>query len=240
MIETIDGRDTNMHLSEKGRIAQQFVGLETEAKTFAMDKQNISDMAKNEAISKFNDQVEEYRGKLEDHNKYLQEQVTRLSDNFEKLEIKPLGNYVMITPFSQNPFQKIKQEGAIITDLGGLTPIYKSQEDGQWHEEESFIQVGTVVEVGPDVKWLKIGDAVMWTKPTELPIPFYKQGLVTVCEFNIKAVVNEGLQERFDNIKNPDKFINVNEIPECLGDNIADRIKNYTALEKAGLKITNE
>jgi len=42
----------------------------------------------------------------------------------------------------------------------------------------------------------------MWTVPTELPIPFYKQGLVTVFEQNIKAIVNVGLEERFNKIKN--------------------------------------
>ena len=46
IIETIDGRDTNMGLTEKGKIAQQLVGIESDAKTFAMDKQNIANMAK--------------------------------------------------------------------------------------------------------------------------------------------------------------------------------------------------
>lgn len=205
VIETVNGRDLNINLTEKGKIAQQLTGIESEAKTFAMHKNSIENMAKIEAVNKVNDQVEEYRERLEQHNKYLEEQVTRLSDNFDKLEIKPLGNYVLITPFSQNPFQKIKQEGSIITDLGGLNPIYKSQEDGEFHEEEQYVHVGTVVEIGPEVKWLKVGDAVMWCTPTELPIPFYKQGLVTVCEFNIKAVINEGLQARFDDIKNKQK-----------------------------------
>lgn len=205
IIETINGRDTNVNLTEKGKIAQQLVGIESEAKTFAVNKNSIENIARAEAINKINDKVEEYRERLENHNKFLEEQITRLSDNFESLEIKPLGNYVLITPFSQNPFQKIKQEGSIITDLGGLTPIYKSQEDGEIHEEDPYVHVGTVVEIGPDVKWLKVGDAVMWCTPTELPIPFYKQGLVTVCEFNIKAVINEGLQARFNDIKNNQK-----------------------------------
>lgn len=201
IIETNNGRDMNMHLTEKGRIAQQLVGIESEAKTFAMDKQGISNLAKTEAINKFNDKVEEYREKLDEHNKFLQEQATRLSDSFDKLEIKPLGNYVMVIPFDHNPFQAIKQEGSIIVDTGGLVPTYTSNEDGEIHEEESYIHVGTVVEIGPDVKYLRVGDAVMWTAPTELPIPFYKQGLLTVSELSIKAVINEGLQARFDEVK---------------------------------------
>lgn len=201
IIDTNNGRDMNMHLTEKGRIAQQTVGIETDAKIFAMDKQNISEMAKVDAVNKFNDKVEEYREKLDEHNQFLKEQATRLSDSFEKLEIKPLGNYVMVIPFDHNPFQQIKKEGNIIVDTGGLVPTYQSQEDGEWHEEESYIHVGTVVEIGPDVKYLRVGDAVMWTAPTELPIPFYKQGLLTVSELSIKAVINEGLQARFDEVK---------------------------------------
>lgn len=205
IIETVNGRDLSMNLTEKGKIAQQVTGIESEAKTFAVSKNNIENMAKVEAVNKVNDQVEEYRERIEKHNKYLEEQVTRLSDNFDTLEIKPLGNHVLIVPFSQNPFQKIKREGNIIVDTGGFAPNYKSHEDGEFHEEEQYVHVGTVVEIGPDVKWLKVGDAVMWCAPTELPIPFYKQGLVTVCEFNIKAVINEGLQARFDNIKSKQK-----------------------------------
>lgn len=201
IIDTNNGRDMNMHLTEKGRIAQQTVGIETDAKIFAMNKQSISEMAKVDAINKFNDKVEEYRQKLDEHNQFLKEQTTRLSDSFEKLEIKPLGNYVMVIPFDHNPFQQIKKEGNIIVDTGGLVPTYQSQEDGEWHEEESYIHVGTVVEIGPDVKYLRVGDAVMWTAPTELPIPFYKQGLLTVSELSIKAVINEGLQARFDEVK---------------------------------------
>lgn len=201
IIETVNGRDTNLLRTEKGKIAQQIVGIESEAKTFAMDKNSIQNMAKVEAINKANDQIEDYRKKFEEHSEYLKNQIDKLSDSLEGLEIKPLGNYVLISPFERNPFQKIKKEGGIITDLGGLVPIYKSHETGEIEEEEQFVQVGTVVEIGPETKYLKVGDAVMWTNPTGLPIPFYKQGLVTVCEFNIKAVINKGLQERFNNIK---------------------------------------
>lgn len=202
VIETINGRDTNLEMTEKGKIAKQITGIETEGKVFAMDKQSISDIAKTQAINKFNEQVDEYTKRFDKYNEALEEDAKRLSQDFEKLEIKPFGQYVLIKPFAQNPFQRIKKEGNIITDLGGLTPIYKSNETGQIEEEEPFIHVGTVVEIGPDVRYLREGDIVMWTVPTELPIPFYKQGLVTVFEQNIKAIVNVGLEERFNKIKN--------------------------------------
>ena len=204
-IETINGRDTNLESTEKGKIALNLTGLETEGKLFAVSKQSISDMAKQEAVNKFNDQVDEYTKRFDKYNETLEKEAERLTDEFDKLEIKPFGQYLLIKPFSQNPFQRIKKEGNIITDLGGLTPIVKSNETGQFEEEESFIHVGTVVDIGPDVRYIRQGDAVMWTAPTELPIPFYKQGLVTVFEPNIKAIINIGLQDRFNKIKNKNK-----------------------------------
>ncbi len=205
MIETINGRDMGLESTEKGKIIQAVTGIETDGKQFAMDKNSIDEMTKREAINRFNDKVDEYTQRFDKYNKELEDKALELTDEFSKLEIKPFGQYLLIKPFSQNPFQRIKKEGNIITDLGGLTPMYKSNETGQIEEEESFIHVGTVVDIGPDVRYVRESDIVMWTVPTELPIPFYKQGLVTVFEPNIKAIINIGLQDRFDKIKNEKK-----------------------------------
>ena len=75
MIETINGMDTNVLSTEKGRISQIITGAETNAKTFIMDKSGTTDLTKVAAANKINDQVEEHREKLEEHNKYLEEQV---------------------------------------------------------------------------------------------------------------------------------------------------------------------
>ena len=37
----------------------------------------------------------------------------------------------------------------------------------------------------------------MWRKPSETPVPFYKQGLVLVNEHSIMVAINEGLTERY-------------------------------------------
>lgn len=113
----------------------------------------------------------------------------------------PLYRYILIKPFDENPFQQIKREGNIITDLGGQKPIYKSQETGMWEEEESYVHVGLVWEVGPETKYVKEGDVVMYNINSEVPVPFYKQGLVIVDECRITAVVNEDLKNRFTAIK---------------------------------------
>ena len=112
----------------------------------------------------------------------------------------PIGNNVLIKPFNENPFQKIQvSDSGLILDLGGQAPTYKSNETGQYEEEEQFIHVGTVLESGTDCKFVQEGDTVMWTKTSEIPVPFFKQGLVLVNENRIIVVINEGLKARFEN-----------------------------------------
>jgi hypothetical protein len=93
-------------------------------------------------------------------------------------------------------------ESGIITDLGGMTPQYKSNETGEIEEEQQFIKVGSVIEVGHKCEFLKPGDVVFYTIASETMIPFFRQGFVVVNENRIMAVVNESLTERRDRIKN--------------------------------------
>ena len=65
-----------------------------------------------------------------------------------------------------------------------------------------IIKVGSVVEVGHKCEFLKPGDVVFYTIASETMVPFFKQGFVVVNENRIMAVVNEGLTERRDKIRN--------------------------------------
>ena len=109
----------------------------------------------------------------------------------------PLYGYVLIEPFKQNPFQKLNvTESGFITDLGGAAPEYKSEEDGEIHQEQQFIKVGTVIETGHCCEFIQPGDIVMYPVPAEVPVPFYKFGWVAVNENRILCVINEKLTER--------------------------------------------
>lgn len=183
--------DTNLTQNEK--ISRMVTGLETDAKTVVM---NDGAFAKEKAAI-FNDAVEDQINKLDEHFK-------KVSQNYEKLgeanlEIFPIGNNILVKPYPENIFQRVvKSDSGIIVDLGGLAPTYKSHEDGHVHEEESFISVGLVIEVGPETKWVKPDDIIMWTKPSEVPVPFYKQGLRMVNENRIIVTINKDLHERFN------------------------------------------
>ena len=88
---------------------------------------------------------------------------------------------------------------SIIIDTGGYTPEYKSTDSGEWEEERQTIGVATVIEVGPECKYVQPGDCIFYQNITAIPIPFYKQGFYSINEHSIMQIVNVGLTERFKN-----------------------------------------
>lgn len=180
------------------KLAREISGIEGEAKHFVVNGESADKLLKREAASKFNQKVDDYVEKFEQHNKNIQEYAEQIAENAANLEIMPILNNILIKPFNENPFQRIKvTESGLITDLGGQKPIVKSSETGEFVEEEQMIHVGTVLEAGKECKYIKEGDTVMWSKPSELPVPFFKQGLVLIPESRVIVVINEGLKERF-------------------------------------------
>lgn len=198
----INGHEVNLEKTNAMKVYETVAGVESDGREmFNMSaNRDMKSIVEDNAKEKINEKVDEYVAKLEEHEKLLKEYTDSLTEDLNQLEIKPLYEGVLIKPLAQNPFQKIKREGLIITDTGGLTPEYKSNETGEWEEEESFIHYGVVQEVGPTCKYLKEGDIVMWRKPSETPVPFYKQGLVLVNEHSIMITVNVKLAERFKTI----------------------------------------
>lgn len=96
----------------------------------------------------------------------------------------------------------MKVENGLIIDTGGYTPHTQfNSQSGKYEEQDQFIITGYVVETGPEVKYLQEGDVIYYRKDTAVPVPFFKQGFVSLSESQIIAVVNEGLQSRFDKIK---------------------------------------
>lgn len=187
----------NWNSNEK--LAREYVGIESDSKHFVLNGEEADKTLKREATEKFNQKVDEYVEKFEKHNENLQEYAKEIAENVANLEIMPILNYILVKPFTENPFQKIKvTDSGLIVDLGGQKPIYKSKETGEYEEEENMIHVGTVIEVGKECKYIKEGDTIMWTKPSEVPVPFFKQGLVLVNETRVMVVINEGLKKRFE------------------------------------------
>lgn len=191
--------DKRVLMTQDEKMAQDIFG--TDGISFNMAENKIEDLFEKEKARKFNSQVDEYAERLEKHVEGLKEVANNLGD-ISNVEIKPMFNRILITPFKQNPFQRIKVENGIITDIGGLAPQFKNMDNGRIEEMEQMIITGAVQEVGPEVKYIVPGDVIMYRKETAMPVPFFKQGLMCIAETQVIAVVNEGLETRFNEIKN--------------------------------------
>lgn len=195
-------KDVRLYSTENEKIAKELLGTDSNFTLVNMKENSLDSLIKKEKASKFNSEVEKYNEKLEQNNKDFKESQDKVEYDISKAEIKPMFSRILVQPFKVNPFQKIKVENGLIIDTGGYTPHTQlNEQTGRYEEQKQFIVTGCVVEVGPEVKYLKEGDVIFYRIDTAVPVPFFKQGFVSLAESQIIAVVNEGLQDRFNNIK---------------------------------------
>lgn len=187
----------------KEKLAMDLAG-ESTTRIMALDGTTAEDVINKRNTERFNNMVDQYTEEFDKHSANIEEFAKRVNDNVQNIEIMPLQTYILVKEFEENPFQRIVKDSksGLIIDTGGLAPQYKNTDNGQIEEEEQFIKVGVVQEVGPECKYLKEGDAVFYPKNASIPVPFYKQKLIQINETRVLAVVNEGLTERFNTIKN--------------------------------------
>ena len=223
-------------LSENEKIALR-MGGESTSRIMTLDGKTADKIIEERNVANFNQQVDKYVDKLNKHAENLETYSERIAKDIENIEIMPIGNYVLVKEFEDNPFQRITRDAktGLITDLGGLKPQYKNTDNGQIEEEESFIKVGVIQEVGPECKWCQPNDTVMYTVPSKVPVPFFKQGLILVNETRVLVTINTGLKERFNNIKNEKEWIDLSEIPESLGSTINERINKWLEYKAQGI-----
>lgn len=195
-------KDVRLYSTEKEQIARELLGTDSNFTSVNMKENSLDSLIKKEKARKFNSEVEKYNEKLEQNNKDFEESQDKVEYDISKAEIKPMFSRILVQPFKVNPFQKMKVENGLIIDTGGYTPHTQlNEQTGRYEEQKQFIVTGCVVEVGPEVKYLKEGDVIFYRVDTAVPVPFFKQGFVSLAESQIIAVVNEGLQDRFNNIK---------------------------------------
>lgn len=170
----------------------------SEGEIFADDR-NLDELADIDRRSKLQQMINDKVEDLNKHEDLLKKYHEEMVSDLNQCEIVPAYSNVLIKPFDSNPFQQIKKSGNLIIDTGGYTPEYKSTDSGEWEEEKQTIGVATVIEVGPECKYVRPGDCVFYQNITSIPIPFYKQGFYSINEHSIMQIVNVGLTERFKN-----------------------------------------
>ena len=195
-------KNVRLYTTEQEKIAREMLGTDSNFTSVNMRENSIDALVEKEKSRKFNSEVEKYNEQLEKNNQDFNESQEKVKYDINKAEIKPMFNRLLIQPFKVNPFQQMKVEKGLIIDTGGYTPHTQlNEQTGRYEEQKQFIVTGYVVEVGPEVKYLKEGDVIYYRVDTAVPVPFFKQGFISLAESQIIAVVNEGLQDRFDNIK---------------------------------------
>ena len=195
-------KEPRIKMTENEQIAANVLGLDSNYTSINMGERSIDNMIQREKANKFNNEVEKYNAQLEENQKTFEEAQSQVAYDINKAEIKPMFTRLIIKPFKVNPFQKMEVKGSIIVDAGGYTPHAElNPMTGKYEEQKQFIITGYVVEVGPEVKYLQEGDVVYYRVDTAVPVPFLKQGLVSINENQVIAVVNEGLTERFNSVK---------------------------------------
>ncbi len=195
-------KEPRIKMTENEQIATNVLGLDSNYTSINMGERSIDNIIQKEKANKFNNEVEKYNSQLEENQKTFEEAQSQVAYDVNRAEIKPMFARLIIKPFKVNPFQKMEVKGSIIVDAGGYTPHAElNPMTGKYEEQKQFIITGYVVEVGPEVKYLQEGDVVYYRVDTAVPVPFLKQGLVSINENQVIAVVNEGLTERFNYIK---------------------------------------
>ena len=116
----------------------------------------------------------------------------------EKLEILPLGSRVIFVPYPENPYKKIITDSGIIVDYNGS---FMNPDSGEKDTLTLGIGCGKIIEVGPECKYAKSGDDFYYDTRVVQPIPFYNQGYQTLAEQQIICILNEGLTDRFNELK---------------------------------------
>ena len=190
----VNGREVHMQDTSKLNVANAVAnGNDIYADDKMLDK--LADIDRRNRLQQM---INDKQESLDKHEELLKKYHDEMVSDLNQCEIVPAFSNVLIKPFDSNPFQQIKKVGNLIVDTGGYTPEYKSNDTGEWEEEEQRIKVATVIEVGPECKYVKPGDAVFYQFTAGIPIPFYKQGFYSINEHSILQIVNVGLNKRFN------------------------------------------
>ena len=196
-------RKPRINLTEKERIVINALGTDSDGASINMGERSVDDLIQKEKSNKFNDEIEKYNVQLETNHKKFEESQNNVTYDINRAEIKPMFARILVKPFKVNPFQKMEVKGNIIVDAGGYTPHAEiNPTTGKYEEQKQFIMIGCVIDIGPETKYLQEGDVVYYRIDTAVPVPFFKQGLISVNETQVIAVVAENLSSRFSDIKN--------------------------------------
>jgi hypothetical protein len=125
------------------------------------------------------------------------EKQKEIDAKLDSLEMVPLLNKVILLPYPTNPYRKLVQ-GKLIVDYTG---DFLNPDSGEKDTLKELVGCAKVIEIGPEVKYIKPGDDVYYDTRTVYPIPFMSLGYRLTTEPQILCILNQGLKDRLDKIK---------------------------------------
>lgn len=122
----------------KEKLAMDLAG-ESTTRIVALDGTTAEDVINKRNTEKLNDMIDQYSEKFEQRSTNIKEFANKINENVQNIEIMPLGNYVLVKQFDENPFQRIVRDSksGLIIDTGGLAPEYKNTDNGEIEEEKT-------------------------------------------------------------------------------------------------------
>lgn len=134
--------------------------------------------------------AEELAQKLKEAHLAKQKEI---EERLEGLEILPNGNRLVLMPYPSNPYVKILTDSGIFIQPDGS---YFNTDTGEIDEAKELVACAKVIEIGSEVKHVRIGDDVYYDSRTAYPLPFMNLGYKVTSEPQIIAIINNNLKER--------------------------------------------
>lgn len=121
-----------------------------------------------------------------------------IKSKLEKLEILPLKDKVILLPYPSNPYNEFITEGGLYIKSSG---DFFNTDSGEQDRMTEMVQCAKVIEIGPECKYVQVGDDVYFDSRTAYPFPFMMNGYKLTSESGLLAILNENLKERLNNGK---------------------------------------
>lgn len=152
-----------------------------------------SDIEKQARILREEKKAQEIADKLKEVHLNKQKEI---ESKLETLEILPLRDKVIILPYPQNPYVQLVTESGIYVQPDGT---FFNTDTGELDKMQEMVICGKVIEIGPETKWVQVGDDVYFDSRTAFPFPFMNNGYKLTSENSLLAILNENLKERLNN-----------------------------------------
>lgn len=149
---------------------------------------------KNENTQLTPEEVENLKKQTEKEQLTLAARLVELNEGAKNCDNKYLsatGYTIVIKPYDKNPYRKLKTSASGLLISGfDVNRTYKSHETGEQEDAEAFIACGHVIDVGPECKYVKVGEDIYY-RNSAVPIPFDTRGYYALSEQNVICRVLE-------------------------------------------------